>query len=421
MLLKTGVISASNLETCPFLFFGMFQLYDDNDRVTMRLSRLYLERMKIGSKGDSLFVAAGEPSGDRAAARVVERLSAQRSVCAFGIGGDRLAEAGVDLVAHIRRLTAFGPSQGASRLVSWAAAWAAAREAVKLKKPAVALLVDSPEVNLPLARALTSSGIRVVYYIGPQVWAWRPGRLALLKSRTSAVALILPFEKPIYDAAGVRAKFVGHPIMDEDKPLDPKEVRNRLGVAAGQRLVALLPGSRDAEVSNLSGPMIEAASRISNKGVRTVFAPAPEVAKTVESERAGLAGCAVPGAALRARDLLGAADAALVASGTATLEAAVAGTPMAVVYRIDRLSWIAARLLVKAPYIGLPNWISGKKIVPEILQDEANGENLAAHALNLLEPKERDRQKCELLCVAQSLGGPGAAGRVAELVSELMK
>ena len=377
--------------------------------------------MESGAKGGRLFVAVGEPSGDRAAARVVERLSARRSLYAFGIGGDMMSGAGVDLVAHIGRLTALGPLHGARRLASWAAAWAAAREAVKRIRPSVALLVDSPEINLPLARALSSSGIRVVYYIGPQVWAWRPGRLDLLRGRANIVALILPFEKPMYDAAGVRAVFVGHPIMDEQKPLHPNEVRGRLGIEADQKLVALLPGSRETEVSNLSGPMIDAAVRIASEGVRTVFAPAHGVEQAGASDRARLAGCAVPAPDLGARDILAAADSALVASGTATLEAAVSGTPMAVIYRIDRLSWLVARLLVHAPYIGLPNWISGSRIVPEVLQDQVNGASLAAQALDLLEPPERDRQMSELSRVAQALGSPGAAEKVAALVSELMR
>jgi len=213
--------------------------------------------------------------------------------------------------------------------------------------------------------------------------------------------------------AGVESVFVGHPLMDEPEPLDRSEVRKQLGVGPGEPMVALLPGSRPGEVARHSGAMLEAAAGLSERGIRTVISLRGDVCHGTQSADP----VTLPGT-LRALDLLGAADAALVASGTATLEAAVARVPLAVVYRLDSLSWLGGRFLVKVPYIGLPNWIAGGKIVPELLQGEVTGPKLFSQALALLEPSERKRQQRALDLVARSLGGPGAAHRVGDLVME---
>jgi len=367
--------------------------------------------------GAELLVVAGEPSGDRAAAPVVGALGAELRG-AFGVGGERLSLAGVELLAHIRGLTALGLGDSLSRFGAWGRAWCRVREAATARRPGAALLVDTPEINLPLARALTADGVPVVVYVGPQVWAWRPGRLGLLRDRSRIVALVLPFEKPLYDRAGVRAEFVGHPLLDEPAGAPPGGVRTALGVGAGEPLVALLPGSRRAEVAALLPPMVDAAVRLAAAGARAVLAPGPDTASAALLDLARAAGVAVLDRGQRARDLLGAADAALVASGTATLEAAIAGTPLAVVYRVGPLSWLAARLLVDVPYVGLPNWVAGRRVVPELLQAEANGPKLAETALALLEPVERQRQQQALAEVRERLGTPGAAARVAALVAE---
>jgi lipid-A-disaccharide synthase len=240
--------------------------------------------------------------------------------------------------------------------------------------------------------------------VGPQVWAWRKGRIGLLGERCDITALILPFEKPIYDANGIRSVFVGHPLLDEPLPAPRDEVRKELGVDAEQKMVALLPGSRPGEVGRHSAPMLTAATRLRERGVYTVFAPG------VPSTRAL--------GTWQARDLLGAADGAVIASGTATLESAVLGTPLAVVYRMGKLSWFAAKRLVKVPWVGLPNLVAGKQIVPELLQENATGEAIFRQALALLEPEEQQRQRRELREVREMLGSPGAAERVAALVLE---
>ncbi|MCP4197199.1 MAG: lipid-A-disaccharide synthase, partial [Proteobacteria bacterium] len=166
----------------------------------------------------SLLVMAGEPSGDRIASRVIEAVLRQLPCEVFGIGGDGMDRAGAELIDHIDHLTALGIGDVARRFVRWSRTWANVREAVAERKPKVALLVDSPDVNLPLARVLRQQGVKVVYYVGPQVWAWRRGRIGILRERCDVTALILPFEKTIYDVNRVPAVFVGHPLLDEPLP-----------------------------------------------------------------------------------------------------------------------------------------------------------------------------------------------------------
>jgi lipid-A-disaccharide synthase len=350
-------------------------------------------------KRDAILVVVGEPSGDRMAARVVERVEKKWPNRCFGLGGDRLAETGMELLAHIDPLTALGIGDVALRLNRWIRIWADIRSKIIESPPRVALLVDSPDINLPLARILTAAGTKVVYYVGPQVWAWRKHRLAQLKVRADVTALILPFEHSIYRAHGVPSVFVGHPLLDEPPPVPGHAVRRKLGLDARTPLVALLPGSRPGEIRRHMDAMTKAGRALTKKGIRTVIAPY---------------GTKVAG--LTARDLLGAAEAAIVTSGTATLEAAIFGTPLAVVYRTGPVSALWARHLVKPPYIGLPNWVAGRKIVPEIVQGAFTGEALFEQAMALLQPSEQARQRRELGKVRDLLGGPGAADRVAALV-----
>jgi lipid-A-disaccharide synthase len=370
---------------------------------------------------EAMLVVAGEPSGDRAAAAVVERLAARTELAPFGVGGDRLAQCGVELLAHIDDLTALGLGAAFGHAAAWGRAWIAVRRAVAARRPAVALLVDAPEINLPLARVLSAAGVRVLFYIGPQVWAWRPGRLGLLRTRTAMVALVLPFEQALYARAGVRARFVGHPLLDEP-PAGPREaVRARLAVESERPLVALLPGSRSSEVSALGPPLIECAERLVGRGIDSVMLPGAGAGRAAIEDAPGRGSVRLAPPDLSARDLLAASDAALVASGTATLEAALERVPLAVVYRLDWLSWRAARLLVDVPFVGLPNWVAGRPIVPELLQREVTGERLARQAVELLEPAERRRQRQELDEVRRRLGAPGAAARVARLLGELAR
>jgi lipid-A-disaccharide synthase len=374
--------------------------------------------MRDDAPSRPLLIVAGERSGDRIAARALSALGVG-GVRAFGIGGDALAALGVELVAHVRDLSAIGVGAVAARLAAWSSAWARLRREIAVRRPRVALLVDAPDFNLPLARVLTGEGAAVLQYVGPQVWAWRRRRLELLKERTRHVALVLPFEKPLYDAAGVRATYVGHPLLDEPAPLPRAAARRALGAGPDEPLVALLPGSRRSETSAHARPMSEAAVVLGRRGIRTAFAPAPDAFSPAELTSARDAGCLVPGEGLDARDVLGACDAALVASGTATLEAALLGTPLAVVYRLGFVSRALARALVDVPYVGLPNWVAGRRVVPELLED-VTGERLARAACDLLEAETTASMRRDFARIRDALGPPGAAARVADLLHGLL-
>ena len=364
-------------------------------------------------------MSAGEPSGDRIAARVAEELG-REGARLYGLGGSLAQGAGIELISRTDGMAAVGLSGVVRALSSWLDLWARTRREIDSRPPDAALLVDSPELNLPLARALKTAGARVVQYVGPQVWAWRPSRLGLLRDRTDFVALVLPFEKPLYDRAGVRADFVGHPLVDEKAAVPGARVRRLLHVAPGRGLVTLLPGSRRSEVEALAPAMVDAGLRLLRAGITPVLAPFPGTLPPRLEEAARSAGCAFAPRGLAVRDLLGASDAAIAASGTVTLEAALEGVPMVVAYRLGSVSWRLARRLVRVDHIALPNLIAGREIVPEFLQGRVTGANLAAAAMDLLGGPSGDRQREALFDVARSLGRPGVAGRVADLVMELV-
>ena len=320
-----------------------------------------------------------------------------------------MAAAGVKMIARVDSIAGMGLSDPLSRIGRWTDVWLALRETVRRSPPDVALLVDAPELNLPLARILREAKIPVVYYIGPQVWAWRPRRLTLMKQRITHAALVLPFESAIYEAAGVSASFVGHPVVDRPPDRKRNEIRESLGLGEKEKLVAMLPGSRRGEVDLIAPPMLAAARIFERRGIRTLIAPG--------------GGCAVADggpfaapASLAARDLLTAADAALVASGTASLEAALCGVPFAIVYKVSRVSELLARWLLDVPYVGLPNWVLGRREVDELLQKDLTEERLVEAGACLLTPEARGRFEQLSQEIHQRLGEPGASKRVAELV-----
>jgi len=360
---------------------------------------------------------AGEPSADRAAARVVHELAALTAVPVFGVGGPELAAQGAELAVDARAMSSIGLDDTLRRAASWAAAWCAIREAIRRRRPRAALLVDAPDFNLPLARVLSAAGVAVIQYVAPQVWAWRSGRLGLLRERVDAVALVLPFEEELHRRAGVPAVYVGHPLLDDPPPVPRAEIRRCLGLADRQPLVALLPGSRPGEVERHAPALLAAATRLRRHGVECVFAPRRDAAAAGFIDQARRVGCFIPDDGTPARDVLAAAEAALVASGTATLEAALVRTPHVAIYRVGPLSALAARWLLRAPYIALPSWIAGRQIVPELLQGQVTGPRLAAAALRLLDPTVADRQLADFELIRRRLGGPGASRRVARIVA----
>jgi lipid-A-disaccharide synthase len=359
-------------------------------------------------------VVAGEASGDAHAAAVVRQLQAA-GASITAVGGPALAATGAEIVAGIDSLAVLGFVDVLAKLPHLASLKSDLEKRLRRDRFDLLLTVDYPGFNLRLAAAARRLGVPVLHYIGPQVWAWRAGRLATLRAVTNHVALILPFEKPLYDAAGVTATHVGHPLLD-DAVVEPGAPDYDLGC---------FPGSRPQELARHLPVLLEAAVRLraARPGLRILWSRAPTVAAAPYA--AALAAHGFDAGDLTgepARVAMRRCRASLVASGTATLEAALAERPFAVLYRTGRINFAVARRLVRLPHVALANLVAGEGVVREYLQDAASPAALAAEAARLLDDEaERERITRGLQRIRARLGPPGAAARVAALALAVAK
>ena len=373
-------------------------------------------------KGPRVLILAGEASGDlyggALAVALKERLPDAEMV---GTGGPRMKDAGVELLAGLDELAVMGFAEVLPRLGFF---WKLERRITQLlANSAVALVVaiDFPGFNLRIARAAHRRGVPVLYYVAPQVWAWRPERARVLAEVADHVAVILPFEVDFLKPYGVRATFVGHPLLDREKePAAPAADRaafsRHWGLDAERPLLALLPGSRAQETRRHIAVFAEAA-RLVQRARPDVL---PVLARVTTLPAAAYEREGLP-VVDDARGLLRHARVALVKSGTGTLEAAVASTPTVVAYRTSAATWALAKRLVRVAHIALPNLVAGERIVPEHVQEAATPERLAQDLLPLFaDGAERARQLEGFSRMRESLGTPGAAGRVADLAIGLL-
>ena len=372
-----------------------------------------------------ILVVAGEASGDQHAAGLVAELRArQPELRFFGMGGPRLGAQGVDLLYGAHEVSVMGLTEVVPKLRRILHVMERLVRAAARRRPVCAVLVDIPDFNLRLARALKRLGIPVAYYISPTVWAWRRGRVAQVEERVDRMLCILPFEEPFYRAAGVAARYVGSPVLDQLPPsASPGEFRSRLGLEPSRPTLALLPGSRMTEIRRILPAMAGAARLLAAErpGLQVVVPVAPGIPRE-EVERhfagSGVAPALVEG---HAPEAVGASDVAVVASGTATLEAGLMGRPFVVVYRVSSLTYAVGRLLVRVRHVALPNLLAGRQVVPELLQGDMTPRRIAQELRRLWEPgPERDRMVRDLAEVRGTLGPPGAAARAAEAVLELL-
>jgi lipid-A-disaccharide synthase len=374
---------------------------------------------------DEILIVAGEASADLHASRALEELRRLRpGVHAFGVGGPRLRAAGLEALAPAEDISVMGLAEVLPRLPRILGILRALGRAAAERRPRAALLVDLPDFNLRLAKKLKKLGVPVVYYVSPTIWAWRQGRARKIAKVVDRMLCILPFEERFYEGTGVSARFVGHPLAERPAPEPAEAYRRELGLPASRTTVALVPGSRPSELKRIFPAMLAAADRIraSRPDAQFVVPVAPTLAREqlapyLASHRA-IEVKLVDG---RTEEVVGASDAALVKSGTSTLEAALMLRPMVVVYKLSWLSYLVGRLLVRIAHFALVNILAGRGLVPELLQREASPERMAAEIERLLGDRAaREAQLEGLRAVRASLGEPGAARRVAEEVARAM-
>ena len=369
-------------------------------------------------------LVAGEASGDLHGAALCRALrAAAPGARLFGMGGEGMAAAGLEVLADIKHTAVVGFSEVVRRLPLLRRTFTRLVAALGSERPHVLVLIDYPGFNLRLARAAHAAGVPVVYFIPPQVWAWRPGRLATIRRRVSLVLAVFPFERALYGTAGVPVEFVGHPVLDA-LPAAPtrQAARQQLGLDERSLVIGLLPGSRPQEIERLLPVMRDAAARIAQArpAARFVLGLAPSVPRTaVDRHLAG--GPHVDVKADRTYAVMRASDLLLVASGTATLEAALLGTPMVVCYRLSAVSERIASVLARVPWISLANIVLGRRVVPELYRRrDATAERLAAEALRLLDsPAALEAQRQAFAELQAELGAPGVGARAARLVLDV--
>lgn len=362
-------------------------------------------------------IIAGEASGDLHGANLVRAMRKHAgNLSFFGIGGPAMKKQGVDVLLDAARLSVVGITEVFSKLPDLFRGRAAARRMLHERRPDLLVLIDFPDFNLHMAGAAKRMGIPVLYYISPQIWAWRRGRIRKIRRRVDRMAVILPFEERFYAENGVPVTFVGHPLLDELEPAAPE----RSAPPGNRPVIALLPGSRDREVQRLLPVMLEGARRLADRGVnaRFLLSAAPTVERdTIQETTARFGrGLDLEITDRPVGDLFAAVTAAVAASGTVTLQAAIAGTPTVIVYTVSKVSYRFGKILIRVPFIGLANLIAGRSIMPELIQEQATPEAVADALAGLIRRPERlEAIRAELGRVRDALGSPGASDRTARL------
>jgi lipid-A-disaccharide synthase len=372
-----------------------------------------------------ILIIAGEASGDLHGASLVRELRRlEPAVAVWGVGSRNMLEAGVTLLADASEVSVVGATEVLTHIGAIYRVFAACRRFLRDERPDLLVLIDFPDFNILIGKSARKLGIPVAYYISPQVWAWRKGRVRTIAKLVKAIMVIFPFEADLYRAAGVDVRFVGHPLVDAVRSdLTEDQARVLFGLESGRRTVALLPGSRMKEIENLLPDMLGAARVLLRRyaDLQFILPVAPTLSAGVIApyvEQSGVPVTLVDG---KVYDVLRASDAAIVTSGTATLETALMAVPMVIVYRVSPLSFIIGKTFINVPNIGLVNIVAGRTVVPELIQDEVTPERIAAAINDLLaDPvKHRDMTE-ELLRVRTLLGAGGASQRAASVVQELL-
>ena len=374
---------------------------------------------RSSSAAPVIMIVAGEASGDLHGATLATALRTLAPGCRMlGMGGSGMRAAGVEILEDPTAAAAVGGTEAVSRVPRLYRAYRHLRETISRERPSVLVVIDFPEFNLRLAAAARAGGVPVVYFIAPQLWAWRGRRIHTLRRLISLVLAIFPFELPLYAAGGVPVEFVGHPVVDAVTGAPSRtEARRQLGISETDLVVGILPGSRREEIERVLPIMREAATLIRAEfPARFILGLAPTVAAESVARHLG-DGPTIEVVQGQTYAVMRAAEVLLVASGTATLEAALLGTPMAVGYRVSRLTEAMVRLLVRVPWISVVNLALGREAVPELYQRTATAPRLAGEASRLLRDPEARRAQIDAFAELRAeLGSGGVGTRAARAV-----
>jgi len=371
-----------------------------------------------------VLLVVGEASGDLHGAHLVRAMREKDPALEISaVAGEGLKREGVNVVFDVARIAGMGFSELAGNLTNLWRAYSLLKRILREERPDLLILIDFPDFNMRLARVAKNLNVPVLYYITPQVWAWRKRRIAKIARSVDRVAVVFPFEAPLYERAGVRADFVGHPLLDvAHVTRSREETLRRLGLDPSRRTIALLPGSRRREVEFHLTPMLEAASILGREmPLQFVLVRASTVDRALLKASLSRAGAGVSLSDGDTYNVVHASDLVWTASGTATLETALMLKPMIIVYRLARLTYALARLLVRVDSIGMANIIAGEKVVPELIQGEMTAERIVAESKTILnDARLRERMIAKLTEVRDKLGSQGAAGRVADIALAMM-
>lgn len=375
--------------------------------------------------GKKILLVSGEASGDLYGAHLIKAIHRLNpDIKFFGIGGDRLKETGMKLLFHSKLLSVVGITEVIFKILNILNAMKILKRSLDQEKPDLVILIDFPDFNLRFAKSVKKRGIPVVYYISPQLWAWRPKRVHLVAKRVNKMIVFLPFEVPLYEAVGVDVQWIGHPLLDLVKPIFSEEIAfQKFGLNPEKTTIALLPGSRIHEIKKHLPPMIDASKILLSKlpNLQFVIPLASGISKSsilpflhgIDSSIRVIEGFTY--------DIMNISELLITASGTATLEGAILGKPMVIIYKVSLISYLIGRLMIKVDRIGLVNLLSDKKIVPELIQNDVNPYRIAKEALLILKnPHIYKQMKDDIIKVRFRLGEPGASDRAAQIITSLL-
>jgi len=377
------------------------------------------------SKIKRIFIAAGEASGDLHASHLVKAmLELEPSLSFYGMGGGKLRDAGAHIIFDISEISVMGITEVIHRLGYLYRVFRQIGKSFKKERPDLIILIDYPEFNLRLAKAAKRLNIPILYYISPQIWAWRTNRIKKIGKLVDKMVVVFPFELPLYEREGIDVSFVGHPLLDIVKVIKSKEENiKRFGLDEQKTTIGLLPGSRLSEVKMILPAMIGAAQQlnIQFKNLQFILPIAPGLKKEEIAKLTKSTTIAITVVDDSIYEVIDSSHIVIVASGTATLETALLSTPMVIIYKMSPLSYLIGKKLVKVKYIGMPNIIADKNVVPELIQDRATAENITYETARMLEDRSYHQSICqELSSVKGKLGEAGASKRVANIALNML-